>query len=97
MKVTTNKALETLRWNSFEQYPQQGSDIMLHAAGISTETEQMVHRFIKVGNFNAVSFNIDEIIKRLMAHVNWKFSWLPMREIERQDNVDESSATNKQH
>jgi len=82
MKVTKNERLESLQWKTFEQYPKQGSDIMLHAAGINTETNLMVHRFIKISNFNAVSFNINEIVKRLLAHVNWRFSWLLVSETE---------------
>lgn len=67
-----------MEWNSFEQYPEQGSDICLHCSG----SDRSTHKFIAIRNFNAVTFDPKKITDDFKAGCDWQFGWLPLDEIE---------------
>lgn len=69
--------LMSLDWNAFSHYPEQGSSIYLHCYA-ENDSE---HKFLKINNFNAIFFDIDQIIKGFPNH-KWKFTWLPANKIE---------------
>ncbi len=69
--------LLSLVWNTFKQYPKQGSDIYLHCF---TE-DSSIHKFVKVKQFNAVCFDFQKIVNNQPNH-QWQFAWLPATTIE---------------
>lgn len=64
--------LMSLKWNSFERYPEQGTDVYLHCYC----AEHNLHRFLKIKNFNAVCFNCKNLITDY-PDSQWEYSWLP--------------------
>lgn len=63
-----------LDWYDFSTYPTQGEAIYLHCiASISNE-----HKFLKINNFNAVTFEPRVIMKDFDLALNWTFLWLPI-------------------
>lgn len=70
--------LISLVWNTFSYYPPQGSSIYLHCF---TE-DDLMHKFLKIDNFNAVMLDFDKIIKDFPKNKKWCFLWLPANEID---------------
>jgi len=77
--------LIALNWNTFSCYPEQGSSIYLHCR---TEDDS-IHKFLKIDNFNAVFFDLDQITQCFSSNHQWQFSWLPANEIDK--NYDKSN------
>lgn len=73
----TSERLTGMGWLSFSKYPKQGSDIILHASGKDLETDETVHRFIRMTRFNAATFNSSEMRRILGLNARWDFTWLP--------------------
>lgn len=69
--------LETLEWKSFSRYPRQNEPIYLNCYS----PEKHEHKFLKIHNFNAVSFDWRSIMKDFGLDVHWRFTWLPTYEI----------------
>lgn len=77
--------LIALNWNTFSCYPEQGSSIYLHCR---TEDDS-IHKFLKIDNFNAVFFDLDQITQCFSSNHQWQFLWLPANEIDK--NYDKSN------
>lgn len=77
--------LMSLDWNAFSIYPEQGTGIYLHCYAVDDKT----HRFLKIDNFNAVSFEPSLIVQEFSEH-KWQFTWLPANEIDK--NYAESNS-----
>ena len=76
--------LLSLEWNTFDRYPDQGSDIFIHCF---TEDDS-IHKFVKLRQFNGVCFDFKMIINSFPNNQRWRFTWLPAAKIE--DNNDNS-------
>lgn len=72
--------LMKMRWNDFSTYPDQGDDIYLHCVGAGTE---VVHRFLRLSKFNAVTFDFRKICGNLGRYIDWRFYWLPAKQIDK--------------
>ena len=70
--------LISLDWNTFEQYPEQGSSIYIHC---TADDDSSVHRFVKIRSFNAVTFDFSKITKDTKPRRKWRFHWLPITSI----------------
>ena len=70
--------LLSLRWNTFAQYPTQGSDVYIYCFTDDGKT----HRFVKIKQFNAVCFDIQGIVSKYSKDQQWQFSWLPAAKVE---------------
>lgn len=71
--MNLKKRLIQLKWKSFEEYPQQGTNFYIHCKCL----DNPMHKFIRVKKFNAMSFDLTAIIKKFPQNTNWAFSWLP--------------------
>ncbi len=79
--------LLSLQWNTFVKYPDQGKDIYLHCFS----DDGTIHKFFKVNQFNAVSFDFQKIVNKYSNKLRWQFSWLPAEKIDESydnDNFD---------
>lgn len=65
--------LQSLEWNTFSKYPEQGENIFLHC----TSDDGEVHRFLKINNFNATKLNFDKILQYVSPNRRWLYTWLP--------------------
>lgn len=81
MKLTVKKELIKKQWRSFEKYPIQGSDIVLHLVAYHIRQNKKTHVFIKIDGFNAIDFDVREYLPSL-KEVSWSFSWLPASYVE---------------
>lgn len=72
----------SLRWNDFSMYPDQGGSIYLRCVS----SDLTVTKFVKISEFNAVSFDFGKITEKFPSHNKWHFSWLPSETIE--ENYD---------
>ena len=70
--------LRSLSWNTFTQYPAQGSDVYIHCSTDDGNT----HRFVKVKQFNAVCFDFQRIVGKYSKDHQWQFSWLSAAKVE---------------
>lgn len=65
-------------WRSFEKYPKDRSNIMLHVMGHVVKGNTTLHDFFSI-KFNTKKFSPRAYIKQI-AGVTWSYSWLPLRE-----------------
>lgn len=57
--------------------------IYLKCESVDMETKEYVCKFIRVNQFNAMTFDPKEVIKMLgESSFGWWFSWLPALEID---------------
>lgn len=70
--------LMSLHWNEFVTYPKQGEDVYIYG---SAKTGH-VHKFIKISDFNAISFDYRELTNKFSNEHQWQFYWLPAEQIE---------------
>lgn len=80
--MSLKEHLLSLQWNSFAKYPVQGSDIYIHCY----TDDGANHKFFRVRQFNAVSFDFQSIVSKSSNKHQWRFSWLPAKETE--ENYD---------
>ena len=78
--------LLSLCWNTFAQYPAQGSNVYIHCSADDSKT----HKFVKVKQFNAVCFDFQEIVSKYSKNHQWQFLWLPAAKIE--EDYDNSNS-----
>lgn len=81
MELIAKKKLIRKEWHSFERYPIQGSDIVLHLVAYHIRQNKKSHVFIRINAFNAMDFDIREYLPP-MKMVSWSFSWLPASYVE---------------
>lgn len=74
----------TKKWNGFDKYPKNGSDIVLHISAYHIRGNKNSHDFIPIKQFNAISFCMRDYVPP-MTGVSWQFSWLPMEELKKAD------------
>lgn len=77
MELVSKKQMIGYEWRSFEHYPKNGSDIMLHVKGRSRLENKVFHDFVRIRNFNCVSFNPRRYNPPKIG-VAWGYSWLPV-------------------
>lgn len=77
--MSFKKYLMSLRWNTFERYPRQGELIYIHCTSNADE-----HKFLKVHEFNAISFDHRQLISKLTQKQSWQMYWLPASQIKEQ-------------
>lgn len=82
------------KWRTFEHYPRQGADIVLHIKGYHIRENKYCHDFIRIPNFNGIAFNPNEYVPKRQSVV-WKFSWLPISSLIVQHDRLEESATGR--
>lgn len=66
----------TKEWNTFERYPQQGANIVLHIRGYRIRENKYCHNFLEVNDFDARSFDKRDFTSYIKSVV-WDYSWLP--------------------
>lgn len=76
--------LLSLRWNTFANYPAQGSDVYIHCF----TDDDSIHKFVKIRQFNAVCFDFQKIVSKNPQNHQWRFTWLPAEKTEK--NYDNS-------
>lgn len=64
------------KWHTFERYPKQGDDIVLHCIANNGK-----HEFMTISDFNAVTFNPKRVLEVLPNGDGWTFEWLSADEI----------------
>lgn len=67
-------------WGTFEQYPRQGEDIVLHINGYKIRENKYCHDFFRIEHFNAKTFDARDFTPRIDG-VTWNYSWLPTKKL----------------
>lgn len=70
------------KWNTFETYPAQGDDIILHIRGYQIRENKYNHDFIHIQGFDASSFDKRDYTPNISS-VAWSYSWLPTESLMR--------------
>lgn len=68
------------KWRTFEHYPRQEADIILHIKGYRIRENKYCHDFIRILDFNGVTFNPTKYAPKIQSVV-WSFSWLPTSQL----------------
>lgn len=64
------------KWKTFETYPHQKSDIILHIKGYRIRANTYCHDFVRIENFNAAHFDKRDYTPALPS-ITWDYEWLP--------------------
>lgn len=67
----------SLRWYSFEKYPEQWSDVYIHCFSDHDE-----HKFVMIRGFNAVNVNFTRIVQNYPGRI-WRFEWFPAEQVDK--------------
>lgn len=78
--LVSKQEMVNRKWNTFEHYPEQGADIVLHVKGYRIRENKYCHDFIRIPVFNGITFNTTKYAPKLQSVV-WKFSWLPVSQL----------------
>lgn len=68
------------KWRTFEHYPKQGEDIVLHVKGYRIRENKYCHDFVRIRNFDGATFQ-PSVYAQQIKSVVWKFSWLPVSQL----------------
>ena len=76
------KAMAALEWHDFSRYPKQHSDIVIRLEGFHKVERKIVSKFIRVKNFNAVTFAPNKVFSKWGNEIDWwGNSWLQYSEV----------------
>lgn len=84
MDLISKEDMINERWRTFEHYPKQGEDIVLHVKGYRVRENKYCHSFIRIHHFDGKSFQPNSYVQKIQSVV-WKFSWLPASQLKRRD------------
>lgn len=76
MELITKQEMMGREWRTFERYPNQDADVVLHIKGYVVRKNKNIHDFIRIPKFNAWTFN-PRVYASDNEGVTWSFSWLP--------------------
>ena len=77
MELIATRQMISQDWNTFERYPEQGSDIMLHVKGYKVRENKYYHDFVRITSFDGKKFHPARYIKNMQG-VAWSYTWLPV-------------------
>lgn len=80
MQLISKAEMITRKWRTFEHYPKQNEEIVLHIKGYRIRENKYVHDFIRIPNFDGRQFAPKDYVPKRLS-VIWKFSWLPASEL----------------
>lgn len=83
MQLISKQDMITKEWLSFDRYPQQGSDIILHIRGYYIRENKYCHDFVRLFRFHAMYFDKRDYTPKIKSVV-WDYSWLPVKALEQQ-------------
>lgn len=67
-------------WGTFERYPRQGEDVVLHVKGYKVRENKFYHDFHRIPRFNVKTFDARDYTPQ-MESVTWSYSWLPAKKL----------------
>lgn len=77
MQLISRQKMLFCDWRSFEHYPKQNADIVLHIKGYHIRNNKNSHDFIRIPKFDGMTFNPKRYTPN-MKSVVWTYSWLPV-------------------
>lgn len=77
MDMMCKESMIHKKWKTFEHYPKQGEDIVLHVKGYRVRENKYCHDFIRIHQFDAKTFQPYSYVQEIQSVV-WKFLWLPV-------------------
>lgn len=80
MELIPKQNMINLNWRTFERYPEQGSDIVLHTKGYRIRENKYCHGFIRIGNFDSITFDARSFVQQ-NKNIMWTYSWLPTSQL----------------
>lgn len=80
MPLIPKQEMMTRKWRTFEHYPKQQEDIVLHIRGYHIRSNKYVHDFIRILKFDGRHFSPKSYTHKRQSVV-WNFSWLPTSEL----------------
>lgn len=76
MQLIPKRDMIAKEWITFEHYPKQGANIVLHIRGYRIRENKYCHDFISLSNFDALHFDKRDYTPSI-KFVTWDYSWLP--------------------
>lgn len=80
MELIPKQEMISRQWRTFEHYPSQDDDIVLHIKGYRIRENKYVHDFIRIPRFNGKQFSPSDYVPKRLSII-WRFSWLPSSEL----------------
>lgn len=80
MELISKQDMIKREWNTFEHYPKQGMDIVLHIKGYHIRNNKYSHDFIRILKFDGTSFTSIKYIPKTQSII-WRYSWLPVSKL----------------
>ena len=80
MELISKREMMHREWRTFERYPEQGADVVLHVKGYRIRENKYVHDFIRLLKFNGKTFN-PKAFTPIDKNTVWTYLWLPTSKV----------------